>query len=153
MTTSVDMVGVEAGGVVSEDVMAELYNLSPVDRPLIDSIGRTTSHNPLKEFTDKELSAASAANAYYQNQDLSAVDDTNFGLRYGNYHQIMLKSIKMSTQGRASKTTYDEDEYLLHLVGQIPYFSVRKGPCGNNPQVSHLFSPRPDYPNGLLCAA
>ena len=116
MTTAVDMVAVEAGGVVSEDVMSELYNLSPVDRPLIDSIGSTTSHNPLKEFTDKELSAASAANAYYQNQDLSAVDDTNFGLRYGNYHQIMLKSIKMSTQGRASKTTYDEDEYLLQLM-------------------------------------
>lgn len=116
MTTSVDMAGVEAGGVIAEDVMAELFNLSPVDRPCIDSIGTTSSHNPKKEFTDKELSAASSTNKYYQNQDLTSVDDTNLGLRYGNYHQTMIKSIKMSDLGRESRTTYNEDEYLQQIM-------------------------------------
>ena len=118
MTTAVDMVSAESGGVIAEDVMRKLYNLSPVDRPFIDSIGTESSTNPRKEFTDEVLAAASADNAYYENEDLTAVDDNVYGLRYGNFHQNMIKVVKLSMRGRASRTTYDQDEFLKQVMSR-----------------------------------
>lgn len=114
---AVDMVAAESGGVVSEDVMRELFNLSPVDRPFIDSIGTTDGSNPKKEFTDKVLAAASStAGSVYEGQDLSSVDDTTTGLRYGNYHQNQTKVVDVSNRGRAVDTTYGTDEWLQQVM-------------------------------------
>lgn len=110
------MAAAESGGVISEDVIQRLFNISPVDRPLIDSAGVTGAKNYKKEFTDKVLTAPSSTNTLYENQDLSAVDDTHFGSRYYNLCQQMGKSIKMSQRGRDVETTYDTDEYLQQLM-------------------------------------
>ena len=89
MARALDMAAVEAGGLISEDVIPRLFNLSPVERPLIDSIGTTTAGNYKKEFTDKVLATPSAVNTLYENQDLSGVDDSTYGLRYYNLCQQM----------------------------------------------------------------
>ena len=87
MSTALDMIAVEAGGVVKEDVMKKLFDLSPVDRPCIDSIGTDSAHNIKKEFTDEVLEVPSAVNTYYENQDLSGEVDNVYGQRYYNLCQ------------------------------------------------------------------
>ena len=116
MATAIEMAAAESGGVISEDVIERLFNISPVDRPLIDAIGDTTADNYKKEFTDKTLQQPNANNTYYENQDLSAVVDNNYGKRYYNLCQQMVKSIKMSQRGRDVRTTYNTDEYLQQLM-------------------------------------
>lgn len=116
MTTALSMAAVESNGVISEDVMNKLYNLSKVDRPFINSIGRTTAKNTKKEFTDKVLQAASSTNSIYEKQDLTASDDTYAGLRYGNWCQHMAKVPYVSARGRAVETTYGTDEWLQQVM-------------------------------------
>lgn len=89
MARALDLAAIESGGLISEDVLRRLFLISPVDRPLIDSIGSTTAKNHKKEFTDKVLAAPSAVNTLYENQDLSGVDNSTHGLRYGNWCQQM----------------------------------------------------------------
>lgn len=116
MTTAVAMAAAEAGGVITEDVIEKLFNITPVERPLIDVIGDTTADNFKKEFTDKVLAAPDANNSLYENQDLSAVSDGALGNRYYNLCQQQGKVIKVSQRGRDVVTTYQSDEYLQQLM-------------------------------------
>lgn len=117
MATSLSMAAVESGGVINEDVISQLFDLSPVDRPFIDAIQEgERCQNTKKEFTDETLATPSSTNTSYENEDLSGNDDSKFGLRYYNWCQQMTKAIKMSQRGRDVKTTYDSDEYLKQLM-------------------------------------
>lgn len=116
MARALDLAAVDAGGLISEDVIPRLFDLTPVDRPMIDSIGRTDAHNMKKEFTDKTLAQPDASNTLYENQDLSAVDDSKHGNRYYNLCQQQGKVIKTSQRGRDVKLTYDADEFLQQLM-------------------------------------
>lgn len=116
MARALDLAAVEAGGLIAEDVIPRLFNITPVERPLIDSIGSTGASNYKKEFTDKVLAAPSSTNTFYENQDLSSEDDSTHGLRYYNLCQQMGKVIKTSQRGRDVKLTYDADEFLQQLM-------------------------------------
>ena len=116
MSTALDMIAVEAGGVVKEDVMKKLFDLSPVDRPCIDSIGTDSAHNIKKEFTDEVLEVPSAVNTYYENQDLSGEVDNVYGQRYYNLCQQMGKTIKLSQRGQEVDTTYEQREFAKQLL-------------------------------------
>lgn len=116
MSTAAEMIAVEEGGVVKEDVIAKLYNLSKVDLPLIDSIGSSKAHNVKVEFTDEVLEAPSSTSTFYENQDLSAVDDSVLGLRYFNYCQQDGKVIKLSDRAEAVDTTYNQKELTKQVI-------------------------------------
>ncbi len=116
MARALDLAAIESGGLISEDVLRRLFLISPVDRPLIDSIGSTTAKNPKKEFVDKVLAAPSSVNTLYENQDLSAVDDSKHGLRYSNWCQQLGKIVKTSQRGRDVELVYSEDEFLSQLI-------------------------------------
>jgi hypothetical protein len=117
MATAIGMAAVEAGGVIAEDVFERIFRLSPVERPLIDSIGRTDADNYKKEFVDETLPAPSSTETWYENQDLSGVDDTNLGLRYYNLCQQQGAVIKGSQRSRDVRQVYrGSDEYLRQLM-------------------------------------
>lgn len=117
MATSITLSTREAGGLISEDVIPRLFNITPVERPLIDSIGTgTPATHWKKEFTDKILAAPSAVNTMYENQDLSGLDNSTHGNRYYNLCQPMKKVIKTSQRGRDVKLTYDSDKNFVRLA-------------------------------------
>ena len=116
MARALDLAAVDEGGLIAEDVIPRLFDLTQVDRPFIDSIGRTTADNYKKEFTDKTLAAPKADNTMYENEDLSAKDDSKHGSRYYNLCQQQGKVIKTSQRGRDVKLTYDADEFLQQLM-------------------------------------
>jgi hypothetical protein len=115
-TRSTDLRAVEAGGMVAEDVLPRLFNLTPVERPLIDSIGSTTCKSTKKEFVDKVLATPSSTNALAENADLSAIDNSRQGNRYYNWCQQMGKVIKTSQRARDVDLVYDADEFLQQLM-------------------------------------
>lgn len=115
-TRTLELSRVEAAGMVAEDVLPRLFNLTPVERPLIDSIGSTTCKSVKKEFVDKTLATPSSTNSFAENEDLSAVDDSRQGNRYYNYCQQMGKVIKTSQRARDVDLVYDADEFLQQLM-------------------------------------
>jgi|GEM_PF-1256504 len=116
MARALDLAAVKSGGLISEDIIPRLFNISPVDLPMIDSISSGTAHNIKKEFTDKVLATPSSTNRLYENQSLATVDNSAHGLRYGNYCQQMGKVIRTSQRGRDVQLTYDDDEFLSQLM-------------------------------------
>jgi hypothetical protein len=119
MATDLALAAVEEGGLVSESVIKRLFNISPVDRPLVDSIGTGEKPKQRKhEFTDKILDTPSSTEAYYENQDLSGEDDSHHGLRYGNYCQQQGRVIKTTQRARDSELTYGGDEFLQQLMDE-----------------------------------
>jgi hypothetical protein len=110
MARALDLAAVDEGGLIAEDVVPRLFDLTPVDRPFIDSIGRTTADNYKKEFTDKTLAAPDPTNTLYENEPLSTRDDSTHGSRFFNLCQQQGKVIKTSQRGRDVKLTYDADK-------------------------------------------
>ena len=119
MATDVALAAVEEGGLGSESVIKRLFNISPVDRPLVDSIGTGEKPKQRKhEFTDKTLSTPSSTEAFYENQDLSGIDDSTHGFRYGNYCQQQGRVIKTTQRARDSELVYQGDEFLQQLMDE-----------------------------------
>ena len=116
MSTSIELAAAEAGGLLSEDVIKQLFITSKVERPFLDAIGTISAKNTKKEWTDLTHAAASASNTMYENQDLSALADNAYGNRYYNICQPMKKVIKMSQRGRDVETTYGSDEFLKQVA-------------------------------------
>jgi hypothetical protein len=115
-TRSTELSAVESGGLIAEDVIPRLFNLTPVERPLIDSIGTVDVKSTKKEFIDKILATPSSTNALAENADLSGIDDSKHGLRYYNLCQQMGKVIKTSQRARDVDLVYDADEFLQQLM-------------------------------------
>jgi hypothetical protein len=119
MATDLDLAALPEGGLVSESVISRLFNISPVDRPLIDSIGTGEKPKQRKhEYTDKTLSTPSSTEAFYENQDLSGIDNSKHGNRYGNYCQQQGRVIKTTQRARDSELTYGGDEFLQQLMDE-----------------------------------
>jgi len=119
MATDLALAQVEEGGLVKESVISRLFNISPVDRPLIDSIGTGEKAKQRKhEFTDKTLSTPTSTSRYFENQSLADEDDSKHGLRYGNYCQQQGRVIKTTQRARDSELTYGGDEFLQQLMDE-----------------------------------
>lgn len=69
---------------INEDIMQEIYDLMPEDKPFTDAIGSTTSSNHYKEWVSEQLEAADPDNARIDGSE-STGNDTVIGNRYGNY--------------------------------------------------------------------
>jgi len=100
---------------INEDLMQKISDLSPEDKPFTDAIGTTTSRNHYKEWVSEVLEAADPDNARIDGSD-STGDDTVLGNRFGNYHQLATKIVKVSDRGRNSDTVGSSDELVRQLM-------------------------------------
>ena len=113
--TAVDMAAVPVDGMINEDLMQKIFDVSPVDLPFTDSIGKATSGNFKKDWVRESLAAADPNNARVDGSDSSG-DDTVVGERLSNYHQIMSKIIKVSDRGREVDSIDSSDELIRQLM-------------------------------------
>jgi hypothetical protein len=100
---SADLKAVTAGGLIREDVMNKIFDISKIPLPFTDLIGSTSAKNAYVEWTTDELSAPNLANAVIDGSDASG-NDTKTGARVGNQHQISTKVVKVSYRADASDT-------------------------------------------------
>ena len=98
---SADLKAVGYGGLINEDVMQRIWDISKIPLPLTDRIGTETCKNSYKEWTTDELAAPNLSNAHVDGADASG-NDTKTGKRVGNHCQISTKIVQVSTRANES---------------------------------------------------
>ena len=103
--TAYDLSQVTVNGVINEDVMQKIWDISKIPLPLSDMIGTDSHSNEYYEWTTDELAAASITNATIDGADITAVKaDLLRALRVGNHSQTSVKSVRVSTRAIESDT-------------------------------------------------
>jgi len=112
---SADLKGVQAGGLIREDVMNKIWDISRIPLPFTDMIGTGSAKNEYKEWTTDELAAPDVTNAVVDGSDASG-NDTKTGARVGNHHQISDKVVRVSYRADASDTIGRAKELSYQLM-------------------------------------
>ena len=113
---AVNLAAVPVGGQINEDLMQEIFDVSPIDLPFTDAIGKTTSSNFLKEWVRESLVAANPDNARIDGSSSDTLNDTVTGERIQNYHQIMSKTVRVSDRARNVDALGSSDELVRQLM-------------------------------------
>ena len=99
--SSADMKAVERGGIVAEDVMGEIWDISAVPLPLSDAIGTDSVKNSSPTWTQDKLAAPDITNAVVDGQD-NTKNNAKGGARVGNECQISTKAVTVTTRAQNS---------------------------------------------------
>ena len=110
-----DLKSVAAGGLIREDVMNKIFDISRIPLPFTDMIGTESSDNSYKEWTIDALSQADVTNAVVDGSDASG-NDTATGARIGNQHQIAQKTVRTSYRVDASNVIGRAKELAYQLT-------------------------------------
>lgn len=95
--------GLLRGGLIREDVMNKIWDISKIPLPFSDLVGSETHKNSYKEWTTDELAAPDVSNAVIDGDDALG-NNTKTGKRVGNQGQISDKVVKVSYRADASDT-------------------------------------------------
>jgi hypothetical protein len=106
-----DMVGIR------EDLLDDIYNISPEETPLLSLIGRGRATQRTHEWQTDSL-AAPAANAHTEGADATFSTPTST-TRLGNRCQLMKKTVLVSGTARAVDTAGREDEFEYQMAKRV----------------------------------
>lgn len=112
---SADLKGVLVNGLIREDVMNKIWDISKIPLPFTDMVGSGSAKNAYKEWTTDELAAPDVTNAVVDGSDASG-NDTKTGARVGNHHQISDKVVRVSYRADASDTIGRAKELAYQLT-------------------------------------
>ena len=112
---SANLKGVLVGGLIHEDVMNKIWDISKIPLPFTDMVGTGSAKNAYKEWTTDELAAPDVTNAVIDGSDASG-NNTATGARVGNHHQISDKVVRVSYRADASDTIGRAKELSYQLM-------------------------------------
>ena len=112
---SAELKAVKAGGLIREDVMNKIFDISKIPLPFTDMVGSTTAKNEYVEWTKDELAKPNLANAVIDGSDITG-NDAATGERVGNHHQISIKAVQVSYRADASDTIGRAKELAYQLM-------------------------------------
>ena len=112
---SADLKGVLVGGLIREDVMNKIWDISRIPLPFTDMVGTGSAKNEYKEWTTDELAAPDVTNAVIDGSDATG-NNTATGARVGNHHQISDKVVRVSYRADASDTIGRAKELSYQLM-------------------------------------
>ena len=110
-----ELKAVKAGGLIREDVMNKIFDISKIPLPFTDMVGSTTAKQEYIEWTADELAAPNVANAVIDGSDITG-NDAAVGKRVGNHHQISVKAVQVSYRSDASDTIGRAKELAYQLM-------------------------------------
>jgi hypothetical protein len=93
-----------SGGLVHENVMDKIWDISNVPLPFTDAAGTGSVSNKYTEWVQDKLPAPDLTNARIDGQDTNTTNDTVLGIRLGNHCQISTKTVQVSERADASNT-------------------------------------------------
>lgn len=99
-----DLAAVDFEGLINEDVMNSIWDISNIPLDFTEMIGADTTGNAYASWTQDRLQDVNLDNALVDGADTIQNQDTNTGARVGNRHQISTKTVKVSTRARSSET-------------------------------------------------
>ena len=100
---SFDLKSIAKGGVINEDVMQKIFDISKIPLPFTDLVGSTTHKNERFDWVVDELRAPDVTNARVDGADAGAASEAG-GARVGNHSQISDEVIAVSYRADASDT-------------------------------------------------
>jgi len=112
---SADLKAVTKGGLIREDVMQKIWDISNIPLPFTDMIGSSTHSNEYTEWTTDELAAPDTTNAVIDGADASG-NDTALGHRVGNHSQISDKVVRVSFRADKSNTIGNAQKLARQLA-------------------------------------
>ena len=115
-TDSADLKAVTFGGLITEDVMSKIWDISRIPLPFTDMVGTGSATNEYKEWTIDALAAPDVANAVIDGADAQSGNDNVLGTRVGNHHQISDKVVRVSYRADASNTIGRAKELSYQLM-------------------------------------
>lgn len=98
-----DATAAPAGGVIREDVMNKIWDISNIPLPLTDAISKGTHGNRYAEWTEDKLEVPNTSNAVVDGADVSQ-NNTKLGKRLGNYTQISVKEVQISHSAESANS-------------------------------------------------
>lgn len=113
--SSADLKGIAFGGLINEDVMQSIWDISKIPLPLQDLMGSDTVSNSYTEWTEDKLAEPDIANAAVDGQDMTG-NDTAGGPRLGNQCQISTKVVMVTERAQSSDTIGRSDELSYQVM-------------------------------------
>ena len=110
-----DLSAIHTGGLIREDVMNKIWDISRIPLPFTDMVGTGSAKNEYKEWTTDELAAPDPGNAVGDGTDATG-DNSAFGSRVGNHHQISDKVVRVTYRADASDTIGRAKELSYQLM-------------------------------------
>lgn len=108
-----DLKNVAAGGLVREDVLDRIFDISDVPTVFLDMVGTDGFSNPYAEWTEDRLAAPNVNNRVVSGSDRASTDnDANVtnAKRAGNHAQISTKEVFVTERGQSVNTIGRSDE-------------------------------------------
>lgn len=99
---SADLKGVQSGGLINEDVMQQIWDISHIPLPCTERMGSDSASNEYTEWTQDKLAAQNLNNAQIDGSAQNTANDAKSGKRLGNHCQISTKTVQVSSRADAS---------------------------------------------------
>ena len=112
--SSADLKALTLGGLINEDVMAKIWDISRIPLPFSDIIGRDTHDNSYTEWTQDSLAAVDLTNAVVDGADATTADAAGGG-RVGNHSQISEKGVSVTQRAQHSATIGRSNELSYQI--------------------------------------
>jgi len=108
-----DLKAVAAGGLIREDVLDQIFDISDIPTPFLDMIGTDGFTNSYSEWTEDKLVAPNTGNKLVSGSDANSANNnanvTN-AKRVGNHAQISTKLVMVTERGQAVTSIGRSDE-------------------------------------------
>ncbi len=112
-----DLANAPFDGVVNEDVMQRIFDISYIPLPFTEMLQKQTSGQQYKEWPTFDLGDPSTDNKVVDGADIDQ-DDSEVGVRMGNYHQTSIKEVKVSTRANASDSIGSQGSLAWQIATQ-----------------------------------
>ncbi len=113
--SSADLKALVAGGLISENVMAKIWDISRIPLPFTDIIGTDSHDNSFTEWTQDALAAPDITNAAIDGADAVATDAAGGG-RVGNHSQICEKAVSVTQRAQRSRVIGRSNELSYQVM-------------------------------------
>ena len=112
---SFDLKSIAKGGVINEDIMQKIFDISKIPLPFTDLVGSTTHKNERFDWVVDELRAPDVTNARVDGSDAGEASEAG-GARVGNHSQISDEVIAVSYRADASDTVGRTKELAYRIT-------------------------------------
>jgi hypothetical protein len=110
-----DLSAVDWGGLIREDVMDTIWDISAIPLPFTDMIGSGSCKQEYHEWTTDELQSPDKTNAVVDGADATG-NGTNNGERLGNHCQMSDKVVRVSHRAQAADTIGYSDALAYQMM-------------------------------------
>lgn len=127
-----DLKAIAANGLINEDVLQKIFDISDIPTPFLDLVGTDTIKNSYTEWVQDSLASVDLSNAVVSGSDAGSSGQEKAGdARVGNHTQISDKLVQVteralttSSIGRADELAYQVGRRLQELRRDVEAISL-----------------------------